>query len=161
MIDLSPEQKERYFHRSFSVIDGLWFMKIEERYGFEAALEIDAEVWKIVPKIQARMIQEFGGLENGIDALQEAIATKLSLEGFDYSIETNPDNIGFTVMITGCPWHTMMVKSGREHLSEHVGNAICAVEYPAWAKEFGESITATISEKLCGGESCCRINFTQ
>ena len=57
MINLTDVQIAEYYHRSFSVVDGLWFMKIEERYGFEAALDIDSEVWKVVPKIQARKLK--------------------------------------------------------------------------------------------------------
>jgi hypothetical protein len=34
----------------------LWFMKIEEKCGFDTALKIDDQVWKVLPRIQTRMI---------------------------------------------------------------------------------------------------------
>ena len=69
MTDLSLQQVADYFNRSYKAVDGLWFMKVEEKYGFDSALELDNEVWKVMPKIQARMIKSFLGLENGSDAL--------------------------------------------------------------------------------------------
>ncbi len=52
MKHLTDQQAAEYFHRSFTAVDGLWFMKVEEKHGFDAALEIDNEVWKVLPKIQ-------------------------------------------------------------------------------------------------------------
>jgi hypothetical protein len=60
MIQLTPEQIAEYYHRSYTVVDGLWFMKIEEKYGFDAALDIDKEVWKVFPKMQARLLKSLG-----------------------------------------------------------------------------------------------------
>ena len=57
MKQLTDQQIAEYFHRSFTAADGLWFVKVEEKYGFDAALEIDNEVWKVLPKIQARKMK--------------------------------------------------------------------------------------------------------
>ena len=61
MTKLSSQQVAEYFSRSYRAVDGLWFMKVEEKLGFDAALELDNEVWKVMPKIQARMIKQFLG----------------------------------------------------------------------------------------------------
>ena len=37
MTDLTEEQKAEYFRRSYTAVDGLWFMKVEERLGFDEA----------------------------------------------------------------------------------------------------------------------------
>ncbi len=87
MTKLSSQQVADYFNRSYKAVDGLWFMKVEEKHGFDAALELDNEVWKVMPKIQARMIQSFLGLENGSEALLESLVTKLELEGFKFKAE--------------------------------------------------------------------------
>jgi hypothetical protein len=50
MNKLSNKQIIEFFHRSYKAADGLWFMKTEEKYGFNTALEIDKEVWKSYPK---------------------------------------------------------------------------------------------------------------
>ena len=65
MTRLTEEQKTEYFRRSYTAVDGLWFMKVEEAYGFDNALDIDDEVWKVLPKIQARMLK--GLTETGDD----------------------------------------------------------------------------------------------
>ena len=54
MKHLTDQQATEYFHRSFTAVDGLWFMKVEEKHGFEAALEIDNEVWEVLPRIRAQ-----------------------------------------------------------------------------------------------------------
>ena len=160
MIDLTDEEKARYYHRSFTAVDGLWCMKAEEKYGFDAALEIDREVWKVLPKIQARMLKSMASSGNGLAALREAIETKLTLEHYSFSVAEDGEGEGFTVSVHECPWYTLMVKSGREHLAEKVGRAICAVEYSAWASEFGDTISAEFPELLCGGKECCSIKFS-
>ena len=68
MSHLTEEQKTEYFRRSYTAVDGLWFMKVEERMGFEQALQIDEAVWRILPKIQARALRV-----REIDARREAI----------------------------------------------------------------------------------------
>ena len=45
------EQVVEYLRRSYQAVDGLWFMKVEEALGFEAALEADRRVWEILAKI--------------------------------------------------------------------------------------------------------------
>ena len=87
MTKLSSQQVADYFNRSYNAVDGLWFMKVEEKYGFDAALDLDNEVWKVMPKIQARRIKSFLGLKNGSDALFEGLVTKLELEGFKFTAE--------------------------------------------------------------------------
>ena len=52
MKHLTDQQATEYFHRSFTAVDGLWFMKVEEKHGFDATLEIDNEVWKALARIQ-------------------------------------------------------------------------------------------------------------
>ena len=134
-------------------------MKAEERYGFDAALEIDNEVWKIIPKIQARMLKSISGTDSGINALLEAFETKLTLEDFTFEIEKTDDNNGFKIYISQCPWYDLMVKSGREHLAEKVGSVICNTEYSVWASEFGDTIRFEMEGKLCGGNERCILNF--
>ena len=81
MTDLTDEQKAEYFRRSYTAVDGLWFMMVEEKYGFETALELDEFVWKVLPKIQARTIKAMMNLPTGLKGLQEAVAARLSSGG--------------------------------------------------------------------------------
>lgn len=135
-------------------------MKVEEKYGCDAALEIDNEVWKVLPKIQARMLKAIGKMENGMEALFECLTTKLMLDGFTFKTEKAENGGGFRVIIDRCPWHDLMVKSGREHLSGKVGSRICNTEYLAWASEFNNGIRFELQSQICKGSESCRLQFS-
>ena len=147
-----------YWHRSYRTVDGLWFMKVEELYGFDTALEIDHEVWKIMPKIQARMVKNMLGVEKGIDDLFEAIKLKLELEGYKFQTERD-DNNSFRIIIIACPWHNIMLRSNREHLSGRVGTLICNEEYNVWISEFGGNMSFELEDQICEGSSSCVMKF--
>jgi hypothetical protein len=159
MIELSKEQIAEFWHRSYASVDGLWFMKVEEKYGFDIALDIDEEVWTVLPKIQARMIKSMAGLENGIDGLFDGLTTRLSIEGFILETEKAGDGGGFTITLSRCPWHDLMVKSGREALSERIGTLICNIEYSVWVSEFGGGIRFELGDQICAGAASCRLRF--
>jgi hypothetical protein len=157
MGSLSDEQVAEYFRRSYKAVDGLWFMKVEEKYGFDSALQVDMEVWKVMPKIQARMIKSFLQLDKGEAALLDGLKAKLALEDFKFNVEQGEN--GFRIRISDCPWHNLMVKSGREKLSAKVGETICNVEYSVWASEFDEKMQFTLSAQKCKGSEYCLLDF--
>ncbi len=155
---LTDKQAAQYFRRCYVAADGLWFMKAEENHGWKTALDVDEQVWKVLPKIQARMLKTMLHVDQGIDALQECLTTRLTLEEFEF--ETQQTSDGFTIFINRCPWHDQMVKSGRKHLSGAVGRRICATEYPVWAAEFGH-IHFELQQQLCEGCGQCVLRFRQ
>jgi hypothetical protein len=157
-MELSESQIADYFRRSYTAADGLWFLKVEEKYGFQTALQIDEEVWKILPKIQARMIKDMAGLKSGIDDLFLGMSIRLQLEGFSFKGEREEG--GFSILVSRCPWHDLMIRSGREHLSGQVGEFICQVENSAWATEFGD-IGFQRTSQICRGDAICRLRFTE
>ena len=160
MIKLEKEQVIEYFHRSYTAVDGLWFAKVEDNYGFEVALRTDEEVWKVLPKIQARMLKAMGNVGSGIAALRECLTTKLTLEGFIFKTEDTKNGDGFRVSIERCPWHDLLVKANREHLSGKVGSVICNTEYSVWAAEFDDKIRFELPSQLCRGAPFCILQFT-
>ena len=157
MRSLTDREVAKYFHRSYKAVDGLWFMKVEAKHGFKAALEMDEEVWKVMPKIQARMIKSMLGKESGEVTFLESLKVKLSLEGFTFKVEQ--DSTGFRIIINDCPWHNLMVKSGREELSRLVGTTICRVEYSVWISEFCEKLHFTFGAQKCHGSEQCILDF--
>ncbi|MBL7165774.1 MAG: hypothetical protein ISS55_04735 [Dehalococcoidales bacterium] len=161
MIELTGEQAADYFQRCYTAIDGLWCMKVEEKYGFDVALDIDNEVWKVFPKIQARKLKELTGLGDGIEALRECLTTKMRLEGYSFKAERVGNDGAFRVTIDDCPWHNIMVSSGRKHLSARVGNKICTTEFSGWAAEFGDDIRSEIECRLCEGAQTCTVRFSR
>lgn len=155
---MNEEQIAEYFRKSYTAVDGLWFMKVEERYGFDAALQVDEDVWRVLPKIQVRMLQSMLGLEKGMEGLYQAIVARLSLEGFEFEFEKGEGC--FEVHISRCPWHDLLVKSGRESLSERVGDLICGLENAVWASEFGD-IAFERESQICKGAEKCVFRFKQ
>lgn len=151
--------KAKYFKRVFEVVDGLWFMALEEADGFDRALEMDVRVWRIVPKIQARELRALLGITGGgADALAAALRAKFDMEG--YTAEVTEQGGAVAVKIRACPWHEMMKKSRREHLAGRVGEMICGAEYPVWMREFGLEGEFVHGSLLCAGAECCSLDFT-
>jgi hypothetical protein len=159
MLRLTDKQAAEYFHRSYTAVDGLWFLKVEERLGFDSALDIDDDVWKVLPKIQARLLRSILKTEKGISALLETLTTKLDLEGFEFRAEKR--KYGFDILVTGCPWHNLMIRSGRFELSEKVGSLICNTENSVWASEFGDDITFELKGQICKGGEHCLLKFRE
>jgi hypothetical protein len=157
MAELNEKQIIDYFHRSFTAVDGLWFLKFEEKYGFVKALEIDSEVWKVMPKIQARTIKSMLGEKEGTDALLKCLNAKFTIEGFKFTTEKTRN--GFTVSTRQCPWNDQMTKHGRTELSGTVGTKICGAEYAIWASEFDKDIHFTLEFQKCKGSEYCTLVF--
>lgn len=158
MIELIDKNIAAYFQRSYTAVDGLWFIKVEEKEGFEKALDLDNEVWKILPKIQARTLKSFSNLEHGMDALYECLTTKLSLERYLFTTERFDDG-GFMVIIGECPWNSLMIKSNRQEIAGKVGTRICRTEYEVWAHEFDGNIKFEMKDFICDGDRNCILKF--
>ena len=69
----------------------------------------------------------------------------------------------FSVFVSRCPWHDLMVESGRERLSEKVCDLICRVENSVWAMEFSEAgcdeIKFEREDMICKGACRCVLWF--
>ncbi|HEY5911723.1 MAG TPA: DUF6125 family protein [Verrucomicrobiae bacterium] len=154
---LTPEQVEDYLYHTYTRVDGLWFVLVEERYGFEAALALDEAVWKVIPKIQARQLRKQLNLTLDPAGLNRALAAKLSLDRYEFDLHSTPAGIDIT--LSTCPWHDLIVRSGRGHLAERIGGVICGVEFSAFAREFGCSCSPPPGQRLCRDGAACRFHF--
>ena len=161
MRKLNTKQLEQYLRRSYSAVDGLWFVKVEERYGFEAALDVDQQVWKVMAKIQSRALKSFlAGSAGETPDFRRVFSAKLKLDGYGFRTRSTKGG-GFTVTVRSCPWHNMLVKAGRQEYAERIGAAICGSEYAVWAQEFGGSQVLELGSRICKGDKICRINFIE
>jgi hypothetical protein len=154
---MTPEQIKDYLLRSYTAVDGLWFVKIEEAFGFDAALDLDVKVWEVMPKIQARRIREALGAGRDAAGLRACYAEKLTLEEFRFTEADVPG--GFEIRVHLCPWFEKMKRSNRAHLAARVGNRICTAEYSGWASEFGCSFRFGNPVKICEGGADCVLAF--
>lgn len=159
MLKLTSEQKMKFYERSYKAVDGLWFMKTEEVLGFAKTLDIDTEVWKVMPKIQARQLKTLVKTKDKTRAFLEAFSAKLALDGFDFKPAKKNDADEIVIETKNCPWCELLKKSGREHLSDLIGSRICSTEYGVWAEEFETGYSVEFRDRICGGGSHCVMRF--
>ncbi|MFA5101687.1 MAG: DUF6125 family protein [Candidatus Thermoplasmatota archaeon] len=79
--------------RNLWAVDGLYYLGIEERYGTEVATSIDANVWEVMGKIEARKLKEFLNLTTtDLPSMMKALlhsSWALDLEDKEVSISKN------------------------------------------------------------------------
>ena len=114
-----------YLRKCFVSVDGLWFMKAEEDADFEKALDLDIAVWRVLPKIEARTIQELIKPGEGLDGLRRALEFKLSAEFFRFELSPLSHG-GFGLDLCDGPWVCHIKKANREQFLER-GNVIAVV----------------------------------
>jgi len=73
-------------------VDGLYFLGIEEKFGTDAATQIDTNCWKTLGKVEARELKNLLHIEkNDVPALMYALRnTSWSLYQEDKQIEESP-----------------------------------------------------------------------
>jgi Family of unknown function (DUF6125) len=73
-------------------VDGFYFLGIEEKFGTEAATQIDTNCWKLLGKLEARELKNLLKIEkNDIPALMYALRnTSWSLYQEEKQVETSP-----------------------------------------------------------------------
>jgi hypothetical protein len=80
--------------RNLWTVDGLYYLGIEELYGTDIATQIDAKVWEVMGKIEARKLKEFLGITtNDIASMMHALQyTSWALDLEDKQIEIKKDH---------------------------------------------------------------------
>ena len=80
--------------RNLWTVDGLYYLGIEEAYGTERATQIDAKVWAVMGKIEARKLKEFLGItKTDIASMMHALQyTSWALDLEDKEIELQKDH---------------------------------------------------------------------
>jgi len=156
-------QIAEFLRRSYFVVDGLWFVKVDERHGFEEAMALDEAVWDVMSKVQARKARALLGIEgSSVADLAAAFRLKLTAEGYEFDVQASEAEAALTVRL--CPWYEILRSSDRTDIAEIIADRICAREYAGWAKEFGPGIEVAFEERLCvESDRCetCRIIFRQ
>lgn len=155
----NPENIIEYLRRSYTAVDGLWFVKLEEALGFDKALEVDEKVWRIMPKIQARKARELLEIKgNSAEELLQALILKFEAENYQYTcLKREPGRL--EIAIKSCPWLAILKKTDRLHLAEKVAKAICPAEFDSWAKEFGAKSACQFLAMQCAGDKTCHLTF--
>lgn len=75
--------------------DGCWFLAAEEKYGIDAAIELDTKGWERFTVAEARRIVRTFDLpsQGGLDALEKALSFRLYATVNEQQIEREPDRL--------------------------------------------------------------------
>jgi hypothetical protein len=88
-------------------VDGLYFLGIEEKFGMEAATEIDTKCWEYLAEIEAKSIKKMFMLDGNLEGLAKALRfTSWALDHPSKEIEIKENILIFRV--TDC--HTQKVR---------------------------------------------------
>lgn len=92
---------------------------------------------------------------SGFDLLLRALEIKLELDHFKFEIKKSKTSDSISVIIKDCPWHDIMLRSGREKKSELIGGSICKTEYLTFAREFFDKVSVDVREGICKKKNSC------
>lgn len=97
------------YSRNWLTVDGLWFSGVEEKYGLEAALELDIRMWQIGSLIEAKRIKSLLCLERGgIKEILRCIDFMSWAPSFGYEHTISHDRAIWTC--THCPPQEQRIK---------------------------------------------------
>ena len=125
--------------------DGLWFQAVEQKYGIDAAIELDIRAWENMTVIEAKRIKEFLGLPDngGLDALGKALMFRLYASiNKQEIIRVSPTRLVFRM-------NNCRVQAAREkkNLSDFPCKPVGIMEYSNFAK--------TIDSRIATRCLCC------
>jgi hypothetical protein len=121
--------------------DGLWFRAAEERFGMEAAMDLDREAWRGFTVIEAKRIMKRLGLApgGGIPALVRALGRRLYARINEQEVvEESPTRCVFRM-------RTCRVQEARKRqgLPDFPCKSVGVVEHGEFARTIDERIETT------------------
>ncbi len=133
--DLSREQLEFLltdFSKRWLAHDGLWFQAVEQAYGIDKAIDLDARAWEKFTVLEAKRIMDFLGLEpgGGLPALKKALQYRLySLVNEQEIVEQ--DDQSFIFRMKNC---RVQAARKRKNLPDFPCRPVGLVEYSGFAQ---------------------------
>jgi len=122
-------------------VDGLYFLGIEEKFGTDAATEIDADCWRLMGKLEARDLRNvFGFKEVGVASLLELLrSTSWALDQASKEVEVAGNRGVFRVV--SCRTQETRIRKG-------LGVFPCKKVRFGYLKSFAEELNPEI-EVVC------------
>lgn len=121
--------------------DGLWFRAAEEKYGMDAAMDLDREAWRSFTVIEAKRIMKRLGMApgGGIPALIRALGYRLYARVNEQEVVEQSDSHCIFRMKT-CRVQDARKRQG---LADFPCKSVGIVEYSFFAKTIDERIETT------------------
>jgi len=119
--------------------DGLWFRAVEDKFGIEAAMELDRKAWEKFTVIEAKRIMKRLGMEpgGGIPALVQALKFRLYAH-INVQEVTEMSEIHCVFRMISC---RVQEARQRQGLPDFPCKPIGIVEYSGFAKTIDSRIT--------------------
>jgi hypothetical protein len=100
----------KLYSRNWMTLDGLWFSGVEEKYGLDAAVDLDVRMWRIGSKIEAKRIKKLLNLGGGLENVIKTINFFSWAFSFGYEYEIIDNHAIWTC--SSCPPQENRVKMG-------------------------------------------------
>lgn len=158
-MDITPEQLEELRLGALTAIDGLWFLEAERKYGFEAALELDLEVWKRYGLVLLKRLSRMLAVDVGPDSRPELETVNSLMETIcriDGTVCDGKVVDGEEILfrVDRCSWWDNLRRSGREsHVPcEDIDNTI----FRHWLESIDPGIEFVITHSRPRGDDFCQ-----
>jgi hypothetical protein len=157
LYEFPPESKPALLTRLLMAWDGQWYLKVYDRFGWEAATELNARVRTDYGRIEMRSVLRALGKRRA-DDLSDAVRVLRSYyqlygEAFDAVYTIGQDQVD--VLITLC---SALEGSKRAHLERHDQACVaCETLWPAWFRALmpGRRFSLEIDGRMgCGASRC-------
>jgi hypothetical protein len=118
--------------KNWIAMDGLWFQAVEQKYGMEAAVLLDQNVWKEYAVMEARRIKERLKLpeQGGLDALAIAFANRL----FSHVNDTVIQRLNKKTLIVTTKTCRVQAARERKGMPLFPCRSVGMVEFPVFAR---------------------------
>lgn len=154
---LEEEELERLRLGAITAIDGLWFLAVERKLGFDEAFEIDLEVWTAYGLVQLKRLLRMRGMDlepgaHDLGTVNSLIEAMCEVDGTECAWELESEDVSeFTV--TRCPWWENLKRSGRSEKvnCEVVDNTI----FKRWLEALDPAIEMEIALSRPRGDDKC------
>lgn len=160
-LDLGGEEKEEYIQfmlRQYRLVDALWFLAVEDRFGLDAAVELNERVWEDMGRRSAKEIKRrFGVEEKGLRGFIKALKYFPWTAIIGYQIDERKDKV--VISVPHCPPQEARIRMGREEFP-------CKEMHLREFRFFAEEIDERIAVKCVFAppderpEGWCRWEFT-
>ena len=149
MVSMSEtDDIESLYSSLFQILDGLWFIKVEEQCGFDAALQIDKDVWKAFGTKEAQRLMRYykekdilSESDNPLTVLEVLLGKSLFNKTLTFHVEKTGEN-DLYFWVDECKTLAGMKKIGRsDEQASTVCNEIGFTFYDSFSKAIDPGFT--------------------
>jgi len=117
--------------KSINTMDGLWFLSMESKHGFDRALDMDMEVWRKMSIVHGKRLLKLFGIKKNkpLEAFMHLVQADPLKFAWTSEIEMPSDNKAVLRRLA-CPPQEGRIKSGKGLFP---GHKICLAMYNAYA----------------------------